>query len=158
MRSSMTTVHDSCESSSSCHRRRTHRGLWLTGPDKPSRGRLVYVSIGNVMATACRSASNKLCRAFNCSLLLDVQLATSRMHCDTLAWSVLASDGGDQSWTTWYNGCPGTPFQRCRRSTNRMFLASMLSTICAICPKREGWTAWIRWEVTDWSSAELLLH
>ena len=35
--------------------------------------------------------------AFNCSLLLDdVQLATSTMHCDTLAWSVLASDGVDQ--------------------------------------------------------------
>ena len=27
--------------SSSCHRRRTHRGLWLTGPDELSRDRLV---------------------------------------------------------------------------------------------------------------------
>jgi len=41
MRSSMTTVHDWCESSSSCHRRHTHRGFWLTGPDELSRGRLV---------------------------------------------------------------------------------------------------------------------
>ena len=58
----------------------------------------LYVSMGNVMATACRSAPqmNSVFCAFNCSLLLDVQLATSRIHCDTLAWSVLASDGGDQ--------------------------------------------------------------
>jgi len=34
---------------------------------------------------------NSVFCAFNCSLLLDVQLATSRIHCDTLAWSVLAA-------------------------------------------------------------------
>ena len=30
-----------CESLSLCHRRRTHRGLWLTGPDELGRGRPV---------------------------------------------------------------------------------------------------------------------
>jgi len=39
---------------------------------------------------------NSVFCAFNGSLLLDVQLATSRIHCDTLDWSVLALDGGDQ--------------------------------------------------------------
>jgi len=36
---------------------------------------------------------NSVFCAFNCSLSLHVHLATSWMHCDMLAWSVLASDG-----------------------------------------------------------------
>jgi len=55
MRSSMTTVHDWCESSSSCHRRHTHRDLWLTGPDELSHGRLVRLH------WECDGDPNKLC-------------------------------------------------------------------------------------------------
>ena len=63
MRSSMTTVHDRCESSSSCHRRHTHRGLWLTGPDELSRGRLVRLQweCDGDGLQPCRSAPNELC-------------------------------------------------------------------------------------------------
>jgi len=41
VRYNMTTVHGWCGSSSSWHRRRTHRGLWRSGPDILSRDRLV---------------------------------------------------------------------------------------------------------------------
>ena len=55
-------------------------------------------------------------------------------------------------------GHTGGLFQPSKGSANRIFLASMLSSIHAICPKggRDAWIGWLRQEMTYWFSAELL--